>query len=48
MAKLATGTTSSAKAACTSESKKHVAGKPGTPYSLCVSGGAQLLQDKSS
>ena len=31
---------------CRGESKKHVAGKPGTPFSLCVSGGAQLLQEK--
>jgi hypothetical protein len=48
MAKLASGATSSPKTACASESKKHVAGKPGTPFSLCVSGGAKLLQDKSS
>jgi hypothetical protein len=44
MAKLASGSSSSPKAACATESKKHVAGKPGTPYSLCVSAGAKLLQ----
>ena len=48
MARLASGSSSSPKAACAAESKKHGAGKPGTPYSLCVSVGAKLLQDTSS
>jgi hypothetical protein len=46
MAKLATGTTASPKAACASMSKKHVAGEKGTPFSRCVSAGARLLQNK--
>jgi hypothetical protein len=44
MAKLASGATTSPKAACASESKKHVAGKTGTAFSLCVAGGAKLLK----
>jgi hypothetical protein len=46
MAKLATGTTASPKAACASMSKKHVAGEKGTPFSRCVSAGAKLLKNK--
>jgi len=46
--KLATGTTDSPKAASANESKKHVAGKPGTPFGHCVLGSAQLLKDKQS
>jgi len=46
MAKLATGTTTSPKAACASMSKKHVAGQKGTPYSRCVAAGAKLLKDE--
>jgi hypothetical protein len=46
MAKLASGQTSSPKAACAALSKEHVAGKPGTPYSNCVSDGAKLLKNK--
>jgi hypothetical protein len=43
MAKLANGSTKSAKAACASLSKKHVSGTQGTPFSACVSAGTQLL-----
>jgi hypothetical protein len=43
MAKLANGSTKSAKTACASLSKKHLPGKQGTPYSACVSAGTQLL-----
>jgi hypothetical protein len=32
---------------CQGESKKHVAGTPGTPFSKCVSAGAKLLKEKS-
>jgi hypothetical protein len=46
MAKLATGQTSSPKAACSAMSKKHVAGEKGTPYSRCVAAGAKLLRDQ--
>jgi len=46
MAKLASGQTSSPKAACSTMSKKHVAGQKGTPYSRCVVAGAQLLKDQ--
>jgi hypothetical protein len=46
MAKHATGTTASPKAACASMSKKHVAGEKGTPFSRCVSAGAKLLKNK--
>jgi hypothetical protein len=46
MAKLASGTTASPKAACASMSKKHVAGEKGTPFSRCVSAGAKLLKNK--
>jgi len=46
MAKLASGTTTSPKAACASMSKKHVAGEKGTPFSRCVSAGAKLLKNK--
>jgi hypothetical protein len=42
MAKLATGTTTSPKAACKSLSKKHVAGQKGTPYSQCIKAAAKL------
>jgi hypothetical protein len=45
MAKLATGTTASPRAACATMSKKHVTGQKGTPFSNCVSGGAKLLKD---
>ena len=43
MAKLANGSTKSAKAACASLSKKHLPGTQGTPFSACVSAGTQLL-----
>jgi hypothetical protein len=43
MAKLANGSTKSAKTACASLSKKHLPGTQGTPYSACVSAGTQLL-----
>ena len=42
MAKLATGQTNSAKTACKSLSKKHVAGQSGTPYSKCIKAAAKL------
>jgi hypothetical protein len=45
MAKLASGSANSPKAACAALSKKHVAGQRGTPYSLCVAGAAKLLND---
>jgi hypothetical protein len=44
MAKLATGVTSSPKAACANLSKARVAGQKGTPFSLCVAAGAKLLK----
>jgi hypothetical protein len=44
MAKLASGSTTSPKAACAALGKKHVPGTPGTPYSACVSAGAKLLK----
>ena len=47
MAKLASGQTSSPKAACSAMSKKHVAGEKGTPFSRCVTAGAKLLRDQS-
>ena len=33
---------------CAKESRKHVAGQKGTPYSLCVSGAAKLQNDQQS
>jgi len=45
MAKLANGQTSNPRTACKDESKQHVEGQNGTPFSLCVSGGAKLLGD---
>jgi hypothetical protein len=47
MAKLATGTTSSARTACKTESKKHVSGEKGTPFSRCVSAAAKLKADQA-
>jgi hypothetical protein len=46
MAKLANGSAGSPRSACKNESKKHVAGMKGTPYSQCVSGAAKLQQDQ--
>jgi len=46
MAKLANGLVKTPFAACKGESKKHVAGKHGTPFSLCVVGAAQLLKSQ--
>jgi hypothetical protein len=46
MAKLASGSSTSPRTACKNESKKHVAGHHGTPYSLCVSGAAKLLKNE--
>ena len=48
MAKIATGQTSSARAACKGESKKHVSGQKGTPFSQCVSAAAKLKADEAS
>jgi hypothetical protein len=31
---------------CQTESKKHTAGTPGTPFSICVAGGAKLLRQQ--
>ena len=44
MAKLAHGTTTHASKACSTESKKHVAGQKGTPFSDCVAAGVKLLK----
>ena len=33
---------------CQNESKKHVAGTPGTPFSNCVKAGAKLQNDQES
>jgi hypothetical protein len=48
MAKLATGKTSSPRAACKALSKKHEDGERGTPFSRCVAGGAKLLRQKKA
>jgi hypothetical protein len=48
MAKLASGSTKSPRAACENESKRHVAGQKGTPFSECVSGGAKVLENQAS
>jgi hypothetical protein len=42
MAKLANGESKSPAKACAKESKKHVAGQKGTPFSQCVSAAAKL------
>ena len=39
--------TSSKAKACANESKKHVAGQRGTPYSVCVSGAKKLLKQQA-
>ena len=44
MAKLATGATTSPRAACATMSKAHLAGEQGTPFSRCVAAGAKLLR----
>jgi hypothetical protein len=44
MAKLATGASTSPRAACATMSKTHVAGEVGTPFSRCVAAGAKLLK----
>ena len=46
MAKLATGSTASPRAACKELSKKHEDGEEGTPFSRCVAGGAKLLRQQ--
>jgi hypothetical protein len=46
MAKVASGSTDSPRAACKTLSKKHVKGEKGTAYSRCVSAAAKLLKDK--
>lgn len=48
MAKLATGQTSSPRAACKELSKKHEDGEKGTPFSRCVAGGAKLLREQKA
>jgi hypothetical protein len=48
MAKLATGKTSSPRAACKPLSKKHEDGEKGTPFSRCVAGGAKLLREQKA
>jgi hypothetical protein len=47
MAKLANGSINNPRTACKNESKTHVAGTPGTPFSICVSGGAKLLKNQA-
>jgi len=47
MAKLANEQTSSPSKACKAESKKHVDGQKGTPFSKCVVAGAKLLNDQA-
>ena len=47
MAKLANGSTDNPRTACLGESKKHVDGEKGTPFSQCVSAGAKLNHDQS-
>jgi hypothetical protein len=39
--------TSNPAKACATESKKHVAGQKGTPFSQCVSAAAKLKASKS-
>jgi hypothetical protein len=46
MAKLANGNTDNPAKACKGESKKHVEGQKGTPYSQCVSAAAKLQHDQ--
>ena len=48
MAKLANGKTASPRKACKELSKKHLKGEKGTPFSLCVSGGAKLLREQNA
>jgi hypothetical protein len=48
MAKLATGKSSSPRAACKDLSKKHADGEKGTPFSRCVAGGARLLREQKA
>jgi hypothetical protein len=47
MAKLANGSATNPAKACADESKKHVAGQRGTPYSVCVSGANKLLKQQA-
>jgi hypothetical protein len=47
MTKLANGSATNPAKACANESRKHVAGKPGTPYSACVSGANKLLKQQA-
>jgi hypothetical protein len=42
MAKLKSGAVTNPARACATESKKHVAGQHGTPYSQCVSAAAKV------
>jgi hypothetical protein len=46
MAKLASGESSSPRAACKELSKKHEKGEKGTPFSRCVVEGAKLLREQ--
>jgi hypothetical protein len=46
MAKLANGQSKNPTTACKNESKKHVPGKPGTPFSNCVAAAAKLLKSR--
>jgi len=39
--------TNNPRTACKSESKKHVDGQKGTPFSQCVSAGAKLIHDQN-
>ena len=46
MAKLASGKSSSPRAACKALSKRHEKGEKGTPFSRCVVEGAKLLREQ--
>jgi hypothetical protein len=43
----ANGSATNPAKACADQSKKHVAGQRGTPYSVCVSGAKKLLKQRA-
>jgi hypothetical protein len=47
MAKLDHGKAANPRTACKDESKKHVDGVKGTPFSICVAGGRQLVHQQN-
>lgn len=47
MAKLANDAANNPRTACKEESKQHVDGQKGTPFSQCVAGGAKLLREQN-